>query len=54
MTEKKDLINPNRLGNKIISPNNIDYIAGKLKEHDITGIKYEKKYANGDSESLSV
>ena len=54
MAEKKDLINPSKLEKKIISPNNIDYIVSKLKEHDITGIKYEKKYANGDSESLSV
>ncbi len=54
MTEKKDLINPNGLENKIASSNNVDYFANKLKEHDITGIRYERKYANGNSESLSV
>ena len=46
MTEKKDLA-------KIISPSNIDFLAGKAKEHNI-GIKIEKKYPNGASESLSV
>jgi len=39
---------------KFASSNNVDYFANKLKEHDITGIRYERKYANGDSESLSV
>jgi len=50
----KDLINPSKLENRVISPNNVDYLANKLKEHDITGIRYERKYANGNSESLSV
>jgi len=53
MNEKKDLTNPNELGKAIISPNTIDYLANKAKEHNI-GIKIEKKYPNGVSESLSV
>ena len=53
MTEKKDLINPNELRKVIISPNTIDYLANKAKEHNI-GIKIEKKHPNGASESLSV
>jgi len=32
MTEKKDLINPNGLENKIASSNNVDYFANKLKQ----------------------
>jgi hypothetical protein len=46
MNKKKELA-------KIISPNTIDYLAGKVKEHNI-GIKMEKKYSNGSSETLSV
>ena len=53
MTEKKVLTNPNELGKVIISPNTIDYLANKAKEHNI-GIKIEKKHPNGASESLSV
>jgi len=51
--EKKDLINPNELKKEIISPRAIDLLAGKAKEHNI-GIKIEKKYSDGSSESLSV
>jgi hypothetical protein len=50
----KELLNPNKINKEIASPANVDYLANKLKEHDITGIKYERKYANGDSESLAV
>jgi hypothetical protein len=46
INEKKELT-------KIISSNTIDYLVGKVKEHNI-GIKIEKKYPNGVSESLSV
>jgi len=52
--KKKDLANLNKTRKEIASPANVDYLANKLKEHDITGIKYERKYANGDSESLAI
>jgi len=55
MTDKdKELLNPNKIKKEIASPVNVDYLANKLKEHDITGIKYERKYADGGSESLAV
>jgi hypothetical protein len=56
MSEKNnnDLINPSIIKKEITSPENIDYLAKKVIENDITGIKYEKKYANGDSESLAI
>ena len=56
MTEKEKnnhLLNPSELKKEIISPSNIDYLAGKAKEHNI-GIKIERKYSNGASESLSI
>jgi uncharacterized membrane protein len=56
MTEEeknKNLLNPSELKKEIISPSNINYLASKAKEHNI-GIKIERKYPNGASESLSI
>ena len=38
---------------KITSPSTIDYLAGKVKEHNI-GIKLERRQPNGTYESLSI
>jgi hypothetical protein len=50
---KSQLLNPSELKKEVISPNAIDLLANKAKEHNI-GIKIEKKYSDGSSESLSV
>lgn len=51
--ENKDLVNPNVIEKQVISTNNIDYLVDKVKGNNI-GIKLERKYANGDYESLSM
>ncbi|CAJ0749081.1 13656_t:CDS:2 [Entrophospora sp. SA101] len=43
--KNKQLLSPNKLENKIISPSTIDYLAGKAKEYNI-GIKIEKKHSD--------
>jgi hypothetical protein len=53
MTEKKDLINPNKIEKQVISTNNVDYLIDKVKGNNI-GIKLERKYPSGYSESLSI
>jgi len=55
MTEqKKDLVNPSELEKRITSPEVIDYLASKVKEHDLGGIKLEVKQPNGPEIGLSV
>ena len=51
-THNNQLTNPSEIEKKIISPGAIDYLAGKVKEHNI-GIKLERKQ-NGIYESLSI
>ena len=51
-THNNQLTNPSEIEKKIISPRAIDYLAGKVKEHNI-GIKLERKQ-NGIYESLSI
>jgi len=54
MTENKELLNPSKIEKEIVSTNNVDYlINNKVKGNNI-GIKLERKYANGDYESLSI
>lgn len=53
MTEKKDLINPSKIEKQVISTNNVDYLIGKVKGNNI-GIKLERTYPSGYSESLSI
>jgi hypothetical protein len=51
--ENKDLINPNKIEKQIISTNNVDYLVDKVKGNNI-GIKLERTYPSGYSESLSI
>jgi len=50
----KQLVNTNELEKKITSPNTIDYLAGKIKEHDLKGIKLEVKHPSGPQISLAL
>lgn len=54
MKQEKDLINPIIIKREITSPKNIAYLAKKIIKNDVTGIRYERKYANGNSEILTV
>jgi hypothetical protein len=53
MTENKDLVNSNKIEKQVISTNNVDYLIGKVKGNNI-GIKLERTYPSGYSESLSI
>jgi hypothetical protein len=53
MTESKDLVNPNEIEKQVISNNNVDYLIDKVKGNNI-GIKLERTYPSGYSESLSI
>lgn len=51
--EKKDLINPSKIEKQVISTNNVNYLIDKVKGNNI-GIKLERTYPSGYSESLSI
>jgi hypothetical protein len=52
--KNKDLVSPSELEKRITSPKVIDYLAGKVKEHNLGGIKLEIKQPNGSEIGLSV
>ena len=54
MNKKIYLINPIITEREITSPKSIAYLAKEIINNDVTGIKYERKYANGNSEILTV
>jgi len=54
MSKKINLINPITIKREITSPKNIAYLAREITKNDVTGIRYERKYANGNSEILTV
>jgi hypothetical protein len=54
MDKKIDLINPITNNREITSSKNIAYLAKEIINNDVTGIRYERRYANGNSEILTV
>ena len=53
MTKNKDLVNPNKIEKQVISTNNVNYLIDKVRGNNI-GIKLERTYPSGYSESLSI
>jgi len=51
--ENNDLLNPSKIEKQVISSNNVNYLIDKVKGNNI-GIKLERTYPSGYSESLSI
>lgn len=54
MNKKNNLINPIVIEKEITSPKNIAYLSKEIIKNNVTGIRYERRYANGNSEILTV